>query len=248
MTVNLGLLIVCGAMAAVGVYLLTERSLIRMLFGLLLAGNAVNLLIVTLSGPAGNPPIRGRDSGDHGFDTDPLAQGMVLTAIVITLGIAAFILALTYRLFKINQAAEEEKAMLPPGVEIATDDELGDDEEDIKILTGSLESMPDRDRSDDPETFADTVVGDLFDSHGNPLTPEEFAAAHAAAIEPDLMPEDAHVIDHLADDGDEMPVDDEMPDEEAPDEDASDGGASDGDASGTGATGQAGPTGGGPSR
>lgn len=164
MTVNLGLLIVVGLMAAAGVYLLTERSLIRMLFGLLLVGNALNLMIVVLAGPPGNPPIRGRESGDRSFDADPLAQGMVLTAIVITLGIAAFVLAITYRLFRINQAAEEEAAL--SGLEVptdATDDELGDDEEDIKILMRDPDSTPDRDRSDDPTTGADTVIGDLFD-------------------------------------------------------------------------------------
>ncbi|EGD55003.1 Na(+)/H(+) antiporter subunit C [Gordonia neofelifaecis] len=212
MSVNLGLLIVVGAMAAAGVYLLTERSLIRMLFGLLLVGNALNLMILVLSGPPGHPPIRGRETNGPNFDTDPLAQGMVLTAIVITLGIAAFVLAVTYRLFKINQAAEEEKKLL--GQEVATDDELGDDEEDIKILTGTPQTQPDRDRSDDPTTGADTVVGDLFDKRGNPLTAEEFIAAHVNVHEPDLMPEDAAVIEQLPDDGDEMPTDADEPDDE----------------------------------
>ncbi|ALG86536.1 Na(+)/H(+) antiporter subunit C [Gordonia phthalatica] len=217
MAVNLGLLIVVGVMAAGGVYLLTERSLIRMLFGLLLVGNALNLLIVVLAGPPGHPPIRGRESLGQSFDTDPLAQGMVLTAIVLTLGIAAFILALAYRLFQINRASEEEQPL--PGQEIATEDELGDDEEDVKILTGSFESLPDRDRSDDPTTGADTVVGDLFDTRGNPMTAEEFIAAHINVHEPDLMPEDADVLEHLPDDGDEMPADSDSPDDDTGDDD-----------------------------
>lgn len=211
MAVNLGLLIIIGIMASAGVYLLTERSLVRMLFGLLLVGNALNLLIIVLAGSPGHPPIRGRDSQGQSFDADPLAQGMVLTAIVLTLGIAAFVLALTYRLFQINQKSDAEK--LPPGIEMPTDDELGDDEEDIKILTATPELFPDRDRSDDPTTGADTVVGDLFDKRGNPLTPDEFIAAHINVHEPDLMPEDAKVLDDLPDDGDEMPVDsDDDPD------------------------------------
>ncbi|MGB3303635.1 Na(+)/H(+) antiporter subunit C [Gordonia sp. (in: high G+C Gram-positive bacteria)] len=204
MAVNLGLLILIGVMASAGVYLLTERSLVRMLFGLLLVGNSLNLLIIILAGEPGHPPIRGRESTGQSFDADPLAQGMVLTAIVITLGIAAFILALTYRLFQINQQADAE---LPPGSEMPADDELGDDEEDIKIATSTPELFPDRDRSDDPQTGADTVVGDLFDKYGNPLTPDQFIAAHINVHEPDLMPEDAHVLDDLPDDGDEMPTD-----------------------------------------
>lgn len=225
MAVNLGLLIVIGIMAAGGVYMLTERSLIRMLFGLLLVGNALNLMIVVLAGPPGHPPIRGRESAGQSFDTDPLAQGMVLTAIVLTLGIAAFILALTYRLFQINRASEEEPPL--PGQEIATEDELGDDEEDLKILTGSFDSLPDRDRSTDPATGADTVVGDLFDTHGNPMTAEAFIAAHINVHEPDLMPEDADMLEHLPDDGDEMPVDSDGPDDD--DSTREDGRAHDGD-------------------
>ena len=48
MSVNLGLLIVVGLMAACGVYLLLERSLVKMLLGLLLVGNAINLLIIVV--------------------------------------------------------------------------------------------------------------------------------------------------------------------------------------------------------
>lgn len=201
MTVNLGLLIVAGALAAGGVYLLMERSLIRMLLGLMLVGNGINLLIVTLAGPSGPPPIRSASSTEPGEMADPLAQGMVLTAIVITMGVAAFVLALTYRLFVINRQ----------------DDDLEDDSEDVKLLRGSLQDFGDRDRSDDPRTGADTVAGDLFDKYGNPLTPEEFAAAHRDVIETDLMPEDAAVIDHLPEsDWDEMPDDQDGPDEPVP--------------------------------
>jgi len=192
MSVSLGLLIVAGALGACGVYLLTERSIIRMLLGLMLVGNGINLMIVVLAGPPGHPPIKGQE---HGQETgaDPLAQGMVLTAIVITMGIAAFVLALAYRLFVLNRA----------------DDDLEDDSEDRKIVTGTLRDFPDRDRSDDPETGADTVAGDLFDNRGNPMTPDEFAAAHRGVIEPDLMPEDAAVVDRLPADCDEMPPHDD---------------------------------------
>lgn len=208
MSVNLGLLLVAGVLGATGVYLLMERSLVRMLLGLLLVGNGINLLIVSLAGSPGDPPVRGAESLGATTEADPLAQAMVLTAIVITMGVAAFVLALTYRLFQINRQ----------------DDDLEDDSEDVKLLKGSLKDFGDRDRSDDPETGADTVSGDFFDSHGNPLTPEEFAASHRKVIEPDLMPEDAAVIDHLPEFSiDEMPIDsdddielevDDHPDEE----------------------------------
>lgn len=188
MTINLGLLIVVGVLAACGAYLLMERSLIRMLLGLLLCGNAINLMILVVSGHAGHPPIRGETTADRVTDADPLAQAMVLTAIVITMGVAAFVLSMVYRLFVINR----------------DDDDVEDDTEDVKILSGSLSDAPDRDRTDDPVTLADTVAGDLYDDEGNPLTPEEYIARHLETIETDLMPEnDDDVIHEVGDEADE---------------------------------------------
>ncbi|MGO3326230.1 Na(+)/H(+) antiporter subunit C [Gordonia sp. (in: high G+C Gram-positive bacteria)] len=219
MSVDLGLLIVAGALAACGVYLLMDRSLIRMLFGLMLVGNAVNLLIITLAGPPGHPPVRGRESSGQSADADPLAQGMVLTAIVITMGVAAFVLALVYRLFVINRRSREAPPpdAEPTSLESAGDDDLGDDPEDVKIASSSLQTFGDRDRSDDPLTGADTVAGDFFDDHGNPLTAEEFEAVHQGVIETDLMPEDADLIAHLPEDSDDMPGD---PEEDVPEQDS----------------------------
>jgi multicomponent Na+:H+ antiporter subunit C len=99
-------LVLIGALTSAGVYLLLERNLTRMLLGLLLIGNAINLLILTVGSPSGNPPIRGRTSNGDTTTADPLAQGMILTAIVITMGIAAFVLALAYRSYRLT--TEEE--------------------------------------------------------------------------------------------------------------------------------------------
>ena len=99
-------LVIIGGLTSCGVYLLLSRNLTRMLLGLLLVGNAVNLLILTVGGETGNPPIRGRTSGSETTTADPLAQGMILTAIVIAMGIAAFVLALTYRSFRLTTQEE----------------------------------------------------------------------------------------------------------------------------------------------
>ena len=96
-------LILVGGLISAGVYLLLERTLTRMLLGLLLVGNAVNILLLTVGGPSGNPPIRGRTTHGETATADPLAQGMILTAIVITMGIAAFVLALTYRSYRLSR-------------------------------------------------------------------------------------------------------------------------------------------------
>jgi multicomponent Na+:H+ antiporter subunit C len=99
-------LILIGSLISAGVYLLLERNLTRMLLGLLLVGNGVNLLLLTVGGPSGNPPIRGRTTAGETATADPLAQGMILTAIVISMGIAAFVLALTYRSYRLSRAEE----------------------------------------------------------------------------------------------------------------------------------------------
>lgn len=195
MTINLGLMIVVGLMAACGVYLLLERSLIRMLLGLLLVGNAINLMIVTVAGAMGNPPIIGRTSDERSSDADPLAQGMVLTAIVITMGVAAFVLSLAYRSFMIN-----------------TDDEVDDDPEDLKVKRQRSADAPDRDRSDDPVTGLDTIRGDMFDDDGNPLTEEQIKTRRAEMNETDVLP-DPDEPDNV-EDSDEL---DELEDLERPD-------------------------------
>ncbi|HEY5152137.1 MAG TPA: NADH-quinone oxidoreductase subunit K, partial [Mycobacterium sp.] len=43
-------LVIIGGLTSCGVYLLLSRNLTRMLLGLLLVGNAVNLLILTMGG------------------------------------------------------------------------------------------------------------------------------------------------------------------------------------------------------
>ncbi|OBY33668.1 Na(+)/H(+) antiporter subunit C [Mycolicibacter kumamotonensis] len=96
MTAHLIPLLMAAGLTACGVYMLLERNLTRSLLGLMMIGNAINLLIIDVSGPGGSPPIYNSTEGME-TDADPLAQAMVLTAIVITMGVGAFVLALTYR-------------------------------------------------------------------------------------------------------------------------------------------------------
>ncbi len=100
MSANLTLAIVAAMLIAAGVYLMLERSLTRILVGVLLAGNGVNILFLVASGPAGAAAIIGTNPADE--ISDPLPQAMVLTAIVITLGVATFLLTLAYRSFQVE--------------------------------------------------------------------------------------------------------------------------------------------------
>jgi multicomponent Na+:H+ antiporter subunit C len=96
---NLLLVIVVGVLFAAGVTLLLERNLTRVVLGITMLGNAVNLLIL-LGGAYGGPPIVGVTP--EPAMSDPLTQAMILTAIVITLGMTAFLLAMAYRSWRLT--------------------------------------------------------------------------------------------------------------------------------------------------
>jgi multicomponent Na+:H+ antiporter subunit C len=148
MTTYLIPLVLIGGLISVGVYLLLERNLTRMLLGLLLIGNAINLLILTVAGPSGNPPVRGRVSDGETANADPLAQGMILTAIVISMGIAAFVLALIYRSYRLTKG-----------------EEVSDDPEDTRVSQLTDEDAVARDEDlPEPDKAKDTDAPDELDA------------------------------------------------------------------------------------
>lgn len=93
------LAILTGLIFAAGIYLILSGSLLRLIFGLTLASNAVNLLIFTAGGlDARRPPLI---AADQTAIVEPVAnalpQAMILTAVVIGFAIVTFVLALLYR-------------------------------------------------------------------------------------------------------------------------------------------------------
>jgi multicomponent Na+:H+ antiporter subunit C len=99
-TANLTLVLTAAATIGLGVYLILERSLTRVLVGVVVMSNGVNLLILLSGGPAGRAPIV--DPEDPRPISDPLPQALMLTAIVITLATAAFLLAMGYRSWQLS--------------------------------------------------------------------------------------------------------------------------------------------------
>jgi multicomponent Na+:H+ antiporter subunit C len=90
---------VIGGLYAAGVYLMLRRNVVKLVIGLALLSHAANLLIFTSAGltrgraplvpvgaQASAPPV-----------ADPLAQALILTAIVIGFGVLAFGVILIYR-------------------------------------------------------------------------------------------------------------------------------------------------------
>ena len=93
------LAVTTGSLYAMGVYMMLRRSMVKLIFGLVLLGQATNLLIFTAAGlTRANPPIIA-DEADRitTVAADPLPQALILTAIVISFGILAFALVLMRR-------------------------------------------------------------------------------------------------------------------------------------------------------
>ena len=134
--------IVLAALAATlfsaGTYLLLQRALTRIVIGITLLAHGANLLLLVAGGRAGRPPLLGSGaltgtSGGFGGAppvppgfggappvppgfADPLPQAMALTAIVISFGTVAVLLALAWRSWVLHG-----------------EDEVSDDVEDRRI-------------------------------------------------------------------------------------------------------------------
>jgi multicomponent Na+:H+ antiporter subunit C len=80
---------------SVGFYLLMQRSLMRILLGIVVLGHGSNLLLQIAGGPPARPAML--SIAGPGEMADPLPQAMALTAIVITFALTTFLLALAYR-------------------------------------------------------------------------------------------------------------------------------------------------------
>lgn len=148
MKANLVLIVTAAGLVGCGVYLLLERSLTRVLVGLVLLSNGVNVLFLVSSGAAGSAPIVGQGRPED--MSDPLPQAMVLTAIVITLGTTAFLLAMAYR-----------------GWQLTGHDDVQDDVEDaaIRSLAAADETSDSYDLSrthhsddEDPDDVTDLEI------------------------------------------------------------------------------------------
>ncbi len=96
--------VLIAALAAVlfgcGTWLLMQRRLSRIIIGVGLLGHGANLLLVTAGGVGGKPPVI--DGSTLESYADPLPQALALTAIVITFGVTAFLLALGYRSWQLT--------------------------------------------------------------------------------------------------------------------------------------------------
>lgn len=93
------LAVVIGGLYAVGLYMMLRRSIVKLLIGLALLNNATNLVIFTAAGlvRARPPLVPPGHAAPPGPTADPVAQALILTAIVIGFGVLAFMVVLVHR-------------------------------------------------------------------------------------------------------------------------------------------------------
>lgn len=92
---SIALLFAIGGLTSVGLYLISARSLSRIILGFSLLGHAAVLALLTAGGPSGTAPIA--DRAETSELANPLPQALALTAIVISFGLTLFLLALAGR-------------------------------------------------------------------------------------------------------------------------------------------------------
>jgi len=98
------LIILIGLFYASGLFLMFQRSMVRLLIGLILMGNGTNLLIFLMGDIVkGKPPLIGKDfSIFTEIYADPVPQSLILTAIVISFGLQSFAIILLKKVYQIT--------------------------------------------------------------------------------------------------------------------------------------------------
>jgi multicomponent Na+:H+ antiporter subunit C len=119
------LILLDGLFFAAAIYLMLSRHIVRILIGVALLGNAVNLLLFVAGRVTREvPPVIALGDTLPASAANPLPQALILTAIVISFSFFAFLMVLGYRAWQtlgtddttgMRFAEPEEQA--PPGAE-----------------------------------------------------------------------------------------------------------------------------------
>ena len=163
MSVSFVMVLAMGVLIAAGIYLMLERSLTRVLLGFILLGNGVNLLIILTAGRGAPPLTDGKNLSTEGM-SDPLPQALILTAIVITFAVTAFLLAMIYRSWRLMRA-----------------DSLQDDDTDLqvaitKVIDSEAEASTDYDDTEFGDEAESPIIGAMdLDDDGTPEEREDTA-------------------------------------------------------------------------
>ena len=117
------LAVAAATLFGAGSYLLLQRDLVRVVGGVVLISSAATLFVMSASLTKGTAPILPLPNGQP--VSDPLVQAMALTAIVITFGVSALLLALVYRVYVSHQSLDLEDLAAAEEQAEAADEAMG---------------------------------------------------------------------------------------------------------------------------
>jgi multicomponent Na+:H+ antiporter subunit C len=146
---SLVLAVTTAYLFALGTWLLLQRRLSRLIIGLGLLGHGANLLMMLSGRRRGVAPFSGATDGRN--VADPMPQALALTAIVISFGVTAFLLALAYRSW------------------LLTGDDLVEDDLEDRRIANTRQRLLDEELDDSVDLAAANARAD----HGGPAEGEE---------------------------------------------------------------------------
>ncbi|MBK6327649.1 MAG: NADH-quinone oxidoreductase subunit K [Chloroflexi bacterium] len=95
-----------GFLFAIGVFQMLRRNVIRSVIGLMILANAVNLFLLSTGAYDG---LAAAYTTATDMRSDALPQALILTAVVISLGGTAFVLAMLYIISSRYQTADMDE-------------------------------------------------------------------------------------------------------------------------------------------
>ena len=105
---HIATIVLIGIMFSCATYLLLQHSFIKILFVFALLSHATNLVILSISGHPLNKLAPIVTDTLLSF-VDPLPQALILTAIVISFGVTAYLVVLFYRISLESETTDSEK-------------------------------------------------------------------------------------------------------------------------------------------
>lgn len=91
------IIIISGILYTVGTYLVLNKNLLRIILGITLYSHATHMMLMAINGvKKGAAPLLGENAQSY---TDPIPQALILTSIVISFALTAFLLVLGYRTY-----------------------------------------------------------------------------------------------------------------------------------------------------
>jgi len=95
-------IVLSGILYTVAVYLILSRNFLRTVLGITLFSHATHLMLMAVNGlKKGSAPLLSENTDAF---TDPIPQALILTSIVISFALTAFLLVLGYRTYMVHQA------------------------------------------------------------------------------------------------------------------------------------------------